>query len=168
MNRADLKNDLLSTFATGKSGGITAADLRSLTTKLIDSFFDPLDDGSAVTAYNVKSYGAMGNGSTNDTNAITACINAAPPGSAIFFPPGIYFTNAPVYITKSLTVWGYGATIKSSVYTQGVKLAITSSGVIIRGLTIDGGYTSGLTTYAGGSLISATVTVAPTATEVSG
>lgn len=44
---------------------------------------------SAVTAYNVKNYGATGNGTTDDTAAIQAALNAVPAtGAMVFFPPG--------------------------------------------------------------------------------
>src|SRR6185369_1516530 len=36
--------------------------------------------------YNVKHYGAKGDGSTDDTTAIQNCINAAPEGSTVYFP----------------------------------------------------------------------------------
>lgn len=48
--------------------------------------------GVAFTWYNVKTYGAVGNGSTNDTAAIQAAIDAAvaADGGVIYFPPGTY------------------------------------------------------------------------------
>ena len=42
---------------------------------------------------NVKDYGAVGNGSTNDTAAIQAAITAASAGSKIFFPTGTYLVS---------------------------------------------------------------------------
>lgn len=44
---------------------------------------------------NVKDYGAIGNGTTDDTAAIQAAINAAPAGGAtVFFPRGTYRVTA--------------------------------------------------------------------------
>jgi hypothetical protein len=45
-----------------------------------------------ITRFNVKSYGATGNGTTDDTIAITNAIAAAnkSPGSTVFFPTGRY------------------------------------------------------------------------------
>lgn len=40
--------------------------------------------------YSVKDFGAVGNGSTDDTAAITAAIAAVPSGSTLYFPEGAY------------------------------------------------------------------------------
>jgi hypothetical protein len=40
---------------------------------------------------NVKDFGAVGNGTTNDQPAIQSAINAAPAGAIIYFPEGTYF-----------------------------------------------------------------------------
>jgi hypothetical protein len=71
---------------------------------------------------NVKDYGAVGNGVTDDTAAIQAALNAAygPPSSpnglssnlncAVFFPPGTYIITAPLTIkwTQGAYVFGSG------------------------------------------------------------
>lgn len=45
-------------------------------------------------AYNVKAYGAAGNGSKDDTESIQACIDAVPStGGVVFFPPGTYIVS---------------------------------------------------------------------------
>jgi hypothetical protein len=46
--------------------------------------------GDLFDFVNVKDYGATGNGSTDDTTAITAAITAAGTGGAVFFPKGVY------------------------------------------------------------------------------
>lgn len=61
--------------------------------------------GPAV--YNVRGYGATGDGTTNDTVAIVAAIAAAPAGSVIYFPSGKYKTDA-IVITKMLHFRGDG------------------------------------------------------------
>lgn len=45
--------------------------------------------------FNVKAFGATGDGSTNDSTAIQACIDAANSagGGVVFFPPGTYICN---------------------------------------------------------------------------
>jgi hypothetical protein len=49
--------------------------------------------GSVV--HNVRNYGAMGNGATDDTRAIQAAINALPStGGTIYVPAGTYMINA--------------------------------------------------------------------------
>lgn len=43
---------------------------------------------------NVKDYGATGDGTTNDTTAISAAITAAGTGGAVYFPEGVYIFNS--------------------------------------------------------------------------
>jgi hypothetical protein len=53
---------------------------------------------SGGTFYNVRNpdFGAVGDGSNDDTAEIQACINASSPGDTILFPPGIYGLSAPI------------------------------------------------------------------------
>lgn len=152
-NRVTLKNGIQSNFPTGKQGGIQAAELRQTLTAIVDGSYNLVDDGVPVTAINVKKFGAKGNGTTDDTEAIYAAIESAPEGSTVFFPAGTYITNSTLNISKPVTLLGQDSTIKSTHYAYGTKLNITSSNVTIRGLTIDGGYASGLTNYTGPGLI---------------
>jgi len=64
---------------------------------------------------NVKTYGATGNGTTDDTAAIQAAINAAPSGAAIYFPSGSYLA-AKILISKSITIFGDGIDVTEWVY----------------------------------------------------
>lgn len=53
-------------------------------------------DTANNTVFNVKDFGAVGDGSTNDAAAIQAAIKAAQStvsGGRVFFPPGIYYTE---------------------------------------------------------------------------
>jgi len=68
------------------------------------------DRGSQV--YNVKAYGATGNGSTDDTSAINAAIAAAGAGGTILFPPGSYKVTSQLQLASSYqTLWAYGANL---------------------------------------------------------
>jgi hypothetical protein len=58
--------------------------------------------------YNVKSYGATGNGSTDDTAAVSAAIAACPNGGQVYFPPGYYNVNATLQLNEEITVRGAG------------------------------------------------------------
>ena len=51
--------------------------------------------GGAVNTFNVRTYGATGNGTTDDTTAVQAAITAAAaaPGGTVFFPPGTYLVT---------------------------------------------------------------------------
>src|SRR5215469_4310549 len=50
----------------------------------------------AAEVINVKDYGAVGNGTTDDSTAIQNAVNA---GTTIFFPPGNYLLNTYVNVT---------------------------------------------------------------------
>ena len=54
-------------------------------------------------SYNVKDYGARGDGVTNDTSTIQAAINALPSaGGVLYFPAGTYIVKAPAAETYSI------------------------------------------------------------------
>ena len=62
--------------------------------------------------YNVKhpDYGALGDGSTDDTAAIQAAINgSSATGGIVFFPPGTYIINAPLVMNNSIILFGSGS-----------------------------------------------------------
>lgn len=59
--------------------------------------------------YNVKSYGAKGDGTTDDTAATASAISAAPSNSTIVFPKGSYKAN--IVITKPLRLMFMESTI---------------------------------------------------------
>jgi len=64
---------------------------------------------------NVKDFGAVGDGTADDTLAIQAAITAATVGAAIYFPKGLYKASR-VQITKSITIFGDGIDVTQWVY----------------------------------------------------
>src|SRR5437016_2803881 len=59
--------------------------------------------------YNVKSYGARGDGVSDDTAAInTALGSASASKGTVFFPPGIYSIGAPILPSADVTIAGAG------------------------------------------------------------
>lgn len=56
--------------------------------------------------YNVRDWGAVGNGSTDDTTKIQSALTAIPNGAILYFPPGDYITSAALQINKSVTLQG--------------------------------------------------------------
>lgn len=74
--------------------------------------------GTSYTAfYNVKTYGAVGDGSHNDTSAIQAAINAAlssPLGSGtVYFPAGVYKITSTLNCTSATGgSGGYGVILR--------------------------------------------------------
>ena len=124
--------------ATGAGSGTGTAQLsRTVQAKFRDSI-------------SVKDFGATGDGTTDDTNAILAAIAAMPSnGSNLLFPQGTYIVNADNYNglkfsgKTNFAIEGYGATIKVKnaapvVGGYEVMSFFTCSNGAINGLTIDG------------------------------
>ncbi len=57
---------------------------------------------------NVKDYGAVGDGITDDTQSILAAIAACPTGKAVLFPAGEYLTSASIVVSKGIVLRGAG------------------------------------------------------------
>jgi hypothetical protein len=82
-----------------------------------------ISSGSTVGGmyYNVKDYGALGNGVQDDTTYIQAAINAATGGGTIFFPPGNYLLNSS-QLTMSVVGTNFlGAGPESTKFTIGTS-----------------------------------------------
>lgn len=98
---------------------------------------------------NVLDYGAVGNGTTDDTAALQAAFNA---GGALFFPEGYTFVSSRINITTDVQISGYGATLlhKTNSAATGVGLLqmLTDNKLVIYGLKIDGNGTNQTATFA--------------------
>lgn len=100
---------------------------------------------SLIGFYNVKDYGAIGNGTTNDTTAIQAAVTAsiAATGNAnIIFPNGRYKVNSIITIdisTANVNILGYNSELVSGISSVGSAVLKISSAskVFIDGLSID-------------------------------
>lgn len=57
----------------------------------------------------VRAYGAVGDGVTDDTAAIQSAIDSSSAGTILYFPPGTYAITAQILINKSFTIAGAGA-----------------------------------------------------------
>ncbi|HEV2412203.1 MAG TPA: glycosyl hydrolase family 28-related protein [Candidatus Saccharimonadales bacterium] len=102
---------------------------------------------------NAKSYGAKGNGITDDTAALTSwinAINAASTGIGAFLPAGQYMVSSalPSITNNGVTITGdgwaqtnytYGSTISAAVGMTSTILTLAGEGISLRGMTLDGG-----------------------------
>lgn len=67
------------------------------------------------SAVNVKSYGATGDGTTNDTAAINAAITAAGTSGTVFFPKGTYLVTSTLQMLTSQAFIGEGGQRASTI-----------------------------------------------------
>lgn len=82
--------------------------------RLIDLANSVAGTGSGF-GYNVRSYGAVGDGVTDDTVAIEAAITAAGDGGTVFFPKGEYYITDTLTFKNAMTWIGEGKIIQTSV-----------------------------------------------------
>lgn len=95
-------------LVTGMTGAALMAALNINTSDLYN----------AITSYSVKTFGAMGDGVTDDTNpiaaTIAACVSAG--GGKVFFPAGTYLTSTIDMVSKVVLFGeGNGVTILKSI-----------------------------------------------------
>ena len=92
--------------------------------------------------YNVKHFGATGDGSTDDTAAIQAAIDAAEAagGGEVYFPRGTYAIESAIACTDADSVsLGGNATIVATAANTGAMFAITTSDCFtVEDLVFDG------------------------------
>ena len=88
--------------------------------------------GSSVNAVD---YGAVGDGTTDDTAALQAAITAAS-GSSLIIPDGNYLVTSKITLS-GCTIFGYGAKITSTVSSD-TTLSGNTSNIKIYGLEVEG------------------------------
>ena len=125
-------------YTVADGNNIFAADIDQLVNSLKSFFF------------NVKDYGATGNGSTDDTTTIQTAINAANTnGGIVFAPPGTYLFSSSISLLSanvSLIGAGVGATVFTTNATNidGIIIGNTQvtpysqlNNIVLRDFTID-------------------------------
>lgn len=108
---ADLSNGATGcSTATGTSGATIPLNNGNNTLSGTNNQTGDFYMGSGRPWCDVRSHGAVGDGVTNDTTAINACITAlaAMGGGNVFFPPGTYCSFTGINI-NSQNVWFVGA-----------------------------------------------------------
>ena len=89
--------------------------------------------GGSFTNYSpvvdVKSYGAKGNGTTDDTTAILNAINSLSGYGVIYFPAGTYRVTQPLYLKANTILRGAGST-QSRLIFEGSGTAARCIGVV--------------------------------------
>lgn len=102
-------------------------------------------DSKMGEVVSVKDFGAVGDGVSDDSGAISAALSwaASAPGSVIYFPSGTYLTSSSFSIPDSTTLTGAGAYATTILSTQPglvvlsrVKSSRTAANIEIRDLSI--------------------------------
>jgi len=94
-----------------------------------------------VSIVNAKSYGALGDGSTDDSAAIQAALNSS--FGTVFLPPGTYICGARIDIPVNKALQGYAKSntiLKRKAAANIDAIVRLSSGGSIRSLTVDGNH----------------------------
>lgn len=92
--------------------------------------------------YDVRDYGALGNGTGDDAPEIQAALDAAPAGSTVLFRQGTYRILAQLNVPRTLHLIGRGATIQqATAAANGIVVANGIAGVEIDGLIMVGAAT---------------------------
>jgi hypothetical protein len=84
---------------------------------------------------NVKDFGARGDGSTDDTSAIQAAINAAAAkGGSVYFPSGVYKISSTLTVSgKNPLIRLFGENSKDSLTGSSIQGAVSESGDLTTG-----------------------------------
>lgn len=90
------------TTAASHAGGATVAHVLTAAGLLTSVYVD------------VRVYGATGNGTTDDTTAIQAAIDATPSGATLYFPAGIYAISATLHAATAVRILGDGTEYRGS------------------------------------------------------
>lgn len=114
---------------------------------------DITSPGNGMTDWlNVRVYGAVGDGATDDTTAIQAALTAAyteagPVGRTVYLPAGMYRTSAPLVIPPYVTLLGSHANRGTNTQLSCIKPLSTFTGAAILSLLSQtvGGY--GIASY---------------------
>jgi hypothetical protein len=106
---------------------------RNIRGTALDTEFDALEASSSGSV-NVKEFGAVGDGVTDDTAAIQAAIDAVSTGSGgdLHFPAGTFVINAPIVLATGVNLKGSGRAHRAF-YANG---AYTKNGTVLK-FTVD-------------------------------
>ena len=87
----------------------------------------------------VKDFGVVGNGTTDDTDALQAAIDASA-DNYLYLPKGSYKVSVKLDVdVNGITFYGPGTLVATADITGGMVLSINGDDITIRDLSIDGG-----------------------------
>lgn len=80
-----------------------APDTEYTITSSVSDFEFTFKTSKNTCVINVKDFGAIGDGITEDTTAIQTAINCLPVGAKLYFPKGVYY-SAPLCLKSHITL----------------------------------------------------------------
>ena len=92
-----------------------------------------LEGGAAQ--YNVRTFGATGDGVTDDTSALQSAFTAAA-GATVLIPPGTYKVTGSMTLPEDTTLRGAGATLTGAFPSGGSGVLKLSDGTAVHDLTV--------------------------------
>lgn len=112
--------NLFDRTSTAATGAVPIGDGGALVTRPLTAS----DIAAVAEVVNVKDFGALGDGRTDDTQSLRAAAAALTPGSCLYLPGGTYLVSSPVKITVPCYVQGGGGgyTLQSARADVGVVL----------------------------------------------
>lgn len=89
-----------------------------------DTAIQMVREGGSYDVYDLKAYGATGDGTVDDTAAIVAAVaGAALEGNIVFIPTGIFKTTSTIYIPRWVQIEGVGYKAPGNTY-DGVSVIL--------------------------------------------
>ena len=113
---------------------------KKLDEMLNDGSLEAIFNSKITSIYNVKLYGAVGDGSTDDTEAINNAIIAAGNYGIIYFPSGVYCVSSTITVGTRVSILGCGneATIIKPIIDNITVLHLTGNYSFIRDVCLIG------------------------------
>lgn len=85
------------------------------------------------TRLNVRDFGALGNGVTDDTAAIQRCINTATAGAIVWFPEGRYLLPTPLSVqTSGIRLTGEGGNLSQLLHGTRQGFHVGGAGPVVQ------------------------------------
>lgn len=82
--------------------------------------------------FNVRDYGATGDGTTDDTSAIQSAIDTATVGGTVYAPPGDYLINGTINLKSSIRLIGAGMDNGGTLVSTTFRRASTTGNPVFR------------------------------------
>ncbi|AUR99320.1 coil containing protein [Vibrio phage 1.264.O._10N.286.51.F2] len=107
---------------------IGEGDLSNRTVVATDSTEERTLGDRFADVVNVKDYGALGDGLTDDTVAIQAAFNAD--GNTIYFPESTYVVTTGLNLPANKNILGNGSTLDASTFTEANTPVVAQAGAV--------------------------------------